>query len=369
MKTNLNVTGIIVEYNPFHNGHIYHIDKSRSLTKCDVLIAVMSPHFVQRGEPAIIDKWTRTQIALDHGVDLVIELPTHIALQSAETFATQAVRLLNMAKVDTIVYGSESMEKPKLAPIDKDALKKGYSFAHAKNNQNLKANQILGAYYEVAAESFGINTQRILRTKDYHDLSISSKIASASAIRHAHFNQKNTEHTTPINLNSTQIHQLKDYYPILRYQILTERDQLNQYLIVDEGIENLFIKLAATEETFDGFMKRATSRRYTRSKIQRTLCHILLKTPRNIEEPKGFRVLGMNQVGQKYLSIIRKEAPIASQFKEYQYKDQESMAAFIYGIPYKKENAYLNREVHPPIIISKSEHLPKESHRDQSDQN
>ena len=104
----MNVCGIVVEYNPFHNGHIHHIHQARKQSGCDLLIAVMSPHFVQRGEPAIADKWSRARTALHHGVDLVRELPTSRAVQSAQFFASAAIDILALAGADTIAFGSES---------------------------------------------------------------------------------------------------------------------------------------------------------------------------------------------------------------------------------------------------------------------
>ncbi|MDD2592225.1 MAG: nucleotidyltransferase family protein, partial [Erysipelotrichaceae bacterium] len=97
----MKISGIVVEYNPLHYGHIYHIQKTREITNCDILIAVMSGNFVQRGEPALIDKWQRTKAALDNGVDIVIELPFIYCNQSAKQFAQAAITLLNIAKVDS----------------------------------------------------------------------------------------------------------------------------------------------------------------------------------------------------------------------------------------------------------------------------
>lgn len=103
----MRVLGIIVEYNPFHNGHIYHIQRSKTITKCDYTIAVMSSSFVQRGEPAIIDKWTRSRLAIEFGVDIVLELPFVYACQSADYFAKGAIDLLHAIGVTDICFGSE----------------------------------------------------------------------------------------------------------------------------------------------------------------------------------------------------------------------------------------------------------------------
>jgi predicted nucleotidyltransferase len=120
----MKITGIVTEYNPFHNGHQFHIEQTRQLTQPDVLIAVMSGHFVQRGEPAICDKWKRTEIALKHGVDLVIELPIAYATQSAQTFAYKSVEILSLAQASDIVFGSESndLETIKKSPSSTSTL-------------------------------------------------------------------------------------------------------------------------------------------------------------------------------------------------------------------------------------------------------
>lgn len=354
MKKKLKAAGVIVEYNPFHYGHKYHLEETKKLTQCDVLVAVMSPHFVQRGEPAIIDKWERTEIALKHGADLVIELPTHLTLQSAEIFAKSSVELLSLAKVETLVYGSEDLKKPHLSSLDKDLLDQGYSYAQAKNVKNFKPNQILGAYYEKYAKEYGVKASRILRTVAYHDLQLHEKISSASAIRQAHFNHQDTRHTTPIDLNQYLTSRIESFYPFIRYQILSEKEVLNSYLLVDEGIENLFYKLAFKYEHFEDFIQHATSRRYTKSRIQRTLMHILLKTPRNIESLNSFRVLGMNKTGQQYLNQIKKEAPVVTSFKNYQFKNLETKSTAIYSLINPKKSPLLKKEAGTIIILSES---------------
>lgn len=352
MKTQLQATGIIVEYNPFHNGHRYHIEKTRELTQCDVLIAVMSPHFVQRGEPALLDKWIRTQAALEQGVDLVLELPTHLALQSAEVFAKNSVKILSMMHTDSLVYGSESLEIPKTQNVDMAMLSEGYSYAKSKNTESLQSNQILGAYYEEAALKYSIKTHRILRTNAYHSLDLDAQIASASAIRMGYNQNLEIAHTTPLKIHTYPTYHIESLYPQLRYEIIKEKEALASYLMVDEGIENLFLKLARTQSTYQDFIKNATSRRYTSSRIRRTLMHILLKTPRDIEPIREVRVLGFNEVGKAYLHQVKDTSPFKTSFKNYQFKDLEEKATALYGMIHPKEMDHLlEKESGPPIII------------------
>ena len=105
----MKVCGIVAEYNPFHNGHKYQIDKIKEEMKADAIVAVMSGNFIQRGQPALFDKWTRTKMALLNGVDLVLELPTYYAVSSAEYFATGGIGLLNsLGVIDDVCFGAST---------------------------------------------------------------------------------------------------------------------------------------------------------------------------------------------------------------------------------------------------------------------
>ena len=143
----MNVTGIITEYNPFHNGHLYHLSEAKKSNNADAIICVMSGNFVQRGGPAIIDKWQRTEMALNNGVDLIVELPTYYAVSSAEFFAKGAVSILHhLGVVNNLFFGSECgnvdkltkisktlvNEDSKLKSLIKEHLSKGDTFAKAR---------------------------------------------------------------------------------------------------------------------------------------------------------------------------------------------------------------------------------------------
>ncbi len=184
MKNNLKACGIVVEYNPFHNGHIHHINESRKASKCDVLIAVMSPNFVQRGEPAFVNKYDRIQAALDHGVDLIIELPSYYALQSADYFAHAAIRLLKLMAVDSVVYGVEDLDFTH-ATFNEESFKQGNSYAKAHDSKSSLPNNILASCYEKELLNTDIKPIRIQRTNSYTSLDSSEAISSASAIRFA----------------------------------------------------------------------------------------------------------------------------------------------------------------------------------------
>ena len=144
----MNITGIITEYNPFHNGHKFHLEEAKKQTNCDGVICIMSGNFVQRGGPAIVDKWQRTEMALNNGVDLIIELPTFYAVSSAEFFAKGAVSILNsLGVVDNIFFGSECGDSKKLLEIAKVLVSEDSDFQNL-----LKRNLSLGLTFAKSRE-------------------------------------------------------------------------------------------------------------------------------------------------------------------------------------------------------------------------
>ena len=249
----MKVLGIVVEYNPFHNGHIYHINKAKELIHPDYTIAVMSSSFVQRGEPAIIDKWTRSELAIAYGVDLVIELPFVYSVQSADYFAKGSIELLNAIGVTDLVFGSEDGNIETFKKIastikenqnDYDLLvneymKQGYRYPDACNqalkkllNHEVRTpNDLLGLAYvkEIINHDYAMIPHCINRTNDYHGDDLSS-ISSASAIRKALFNQEDVSHTLPHLQQYQEIYHLDMFYPYLKYQILTSSiEELKSY--------------------------------------------------------------------------------------------------------------------------------------------
>ena len=191
----MKVCGIIAEYNPFHNGHRYQIEQARKLSGCDMVIAVMSGNFVQRGEPAIIDKWKRAKAAIENGVDLVIELPYFYATQSASKFAYGAVELLKIAKVDYISFGSECANLENLQEIAdtslnpdnlRESMQTGMSFPRAYSllTGSMEPNDILAVSYLKHLKESNIQPVIVQRTSGYLSPEISEN-ASALAIRKA----------------------------------------------------------------------------------------------------------------------------------------------------------------------------------------
>ncbi len=365
----MNICGIICEYNPFHNGHIHHINEIKKQFQPDLIICVMSSNFVQRGEPAIVDKWERTKIALQHGVDLVIELPFIYSVQSANYFAQASVHLLHLANVNTIVFGSESnsiKQLQHLATKDtshfKNHLKQGLSSAQAysKIYGDLPPNDILGINYIKYATPLQIDTKTILRTNAYHDTTLQSGHSSASAIRHAIANQlEYTKHTPMLALQST--HLMKHYYPSIQFLLYTlPPAYLSQLFLMDEGIEHRLIKFAKQTDDYDHFLNLCISKRYTKARIQRTLIHLLNQTTKqsvnDLSLPNYLRILGFNQKGQKHIkSLVKQEVCIASKFNQIPqpYKEMEWKATSVYYQVVEDRIQHIHSELQKPIFIER----------------
>ena len=207
----MHIIGLIAEYNPFHNGHLYQINKIKEKYPDSILIVVVSSSFTQRGDVSILDKWTKTQIALDNGIDIVVELPYVYATQSSDIFANGAVTILNKLGIDTLVFGTESDNIDTIASIAelqlnnqeydnlvKKYLKEGLNYPTATNKAVMKLsgikidtpNDLLALSYikEVKKLNKDINIINIKRTNSYHSFSVEDNIASATAIRNKNLN-------------------------------------------------------------------------------------------------------------------------------------------------------------------------------------
>ncbi len=346
----MKVLGIVVEYNPFHNGHIYHIEQAKKLTQCDYTVAVMSSSFVQRGEPAIIDKWQRSALALDYGVDLVIELPLVYAMQSADYFAKGSIELLNAIGVTDLCFGSEDgridtfIEIAKLIKdhnndyniLIKDYMKQGIRYPDACNQALNKLaqkeirtpNDLLGLSYvkEIIFNDYKMKPHCILRTNDYHGTSVHT-IASASAIRKAIFSHTDYEHALVCSdLYKNDVYRLNDFFPYLKYTLMMSSiEELRSYHLVEEGLEYLLKTNIVQYDNMEDFISSLLSKRYTKPRIQRMLVHILLKNKKeDIKEAMNIdyiRVLAMNDQGRDYLNKIKKQSDykIISNFAKHKH--------------------------------------------------
>lgn len=367
----MNAAGVIVEYNPFHNGHLYHVQETKKSTGADVIVAVMSGNFLQRGEPAIVSKQARTNMALLGGCDLVIELPYAFATQHAEIFASGAISLLEALKVREVCFGSEDGNidhfyhtvehlKENESAYNyyiHEAMQGGVSYPmaatiafnkindkHDKKLINLsKPNNILGYHYikAIIDQNCYLKAKTILRTKaNYHDESFTSEnIASATSIRKSIHSSKSIRSIKSYVPEITYaildqyfhefkaLHDWELYFPLLKYRILTmSTDELGEIYEVEEGIEHRISKHIKGAQTFDELMKRIKTKRYTWTRLQRMFLHILTNTKKiemkNILKTKKasyIRLLGMSKQGRSYLTEMKKkiELPLISKVSAY----------------------------------------------------
>ena len=329
--------GIIAEFNPLHNGHLYLINKIKEKYEDASIILVLSGNYTQRGIPSIIDKWKKTELSLKLGIDLVIELPFPFSTQSADYFAYGATTILNYLKVDKLVFGSESNDikvLEKIVDAQKDDkfntlvklyCKSGYNYPTAlslsleelANEKITTPNDLLGISYikAIKENNYNIEVETIKRTNDYHKEELEEDISSATSIRKALKEGIDISNQVPkIELDYlNELHYIDDYFNIIKYKIITE-DDLSIYQTVDKEIIKKLKKEILNSNNIDEYIKRIKTKRYTYNKISRMLLHILTNFTK--EKAKLFndityiRILGINNTGRTILNNIKKDIDI-----------------------------------------------------------
>lgn len=352
------VLGIVGEYNPFHNGHLYHLEESKKMTSSNYTVAVISGNFTQRGSTAIIDKWSRAEMAIKNGIDLVIELPVLYATSSAENFADGAIKILDSLKVvDYVSFGSETSEidvlnnfadilykEPlKYKSFLSHELKKGISFPKARENALLmylngnrkyinvlsSPNNILGIEYIKALKKHKSNIKPISIARfetGYNDVTYSGNIASATAIRNIVKNGgfdalrkllPNSSYSVLID-SIKQGHIVPDLSVFEKQIIYNLRsmylEEIAELAEVSEGLEHSLKNAADSCNTLEDILSKIKSKRYTSTRLQRILLYSLLNiTKKDIELSKKtmpfIRVLGLNKRGKFLISEIAKANP------------------------------------------------------------
>ena len=350
----MKVSGIVAEYNPFHNGHLYHLNETRKKCQSDGIVAVISGNFTQRGEPAVFDKWTRAEMALRSGVDLVLELPTVFAVRSAGYFAQGAVETLAATGViDQLSCGVESKDPSSLKNLAEFLshetpefqerllahLKEGISYpaAQQKALQDLnivgcndldRPNNILAVEYQktIYKQNLSIDPVFISRNGDYRDSRLpdsKSQYASATAIRSTMMPgsvlwkrhvpntvadiimDKELSGSDPMTTN----HFSQMLLMLLRRSTAEELSRITEF---SEGLENRMIHASYQAQSFNELCNLVKSKRYPYSRIQRSCIHLLLNFTKDYEfnHPEYLRVLGFNKTGQKILKEMKTKSEL-----------------------------------------------------------
>lgn len=327
----LKSVGIIAEYNPFHNGHKYQIDMAKKQTNADLAVVIMSGNWVQRGQPAILDKWTRAQMALKNGADMVIELPIKSAVQPADIFAKHAVNILTELGCNYLSFGSENPN------LDFDSLKdlklddsnnfKDYSKSYPELIQELikkKTGQVIDQPNDILALNYYIANRNnnnamklvpIKRIESQHhakELNENSQYTSASSIRSKLINNDLDEisHYIPNMLSDDQLDNVvtwDDFWPLLKYKIITtDVDELSQIYQMSEGLQYRLKKYIVKADSFEEFLDLIKTKRYTYPRLQRLLVYTLLNWKTNDSASKEYvRILGFNKLGRSYLKPVK----------------------------------------------------------------
>jgi predicted nucleotidyltransferase len=399
----MSTVGVIVEYNPLHNGHLYHLHESKKITEADNVIAVMSGHFLQRGEPALADKWARTEMALRAGCDLVLELPVAYSSQPAQWFAYGAVSILDATGVvDSVCFGSESGDLESLAHmasilteeprefVDElgTRLKEGIPYpsaftAAAKSYLNSKGleglafsleqpNHTLGLHYLMALRKINsrITPYSLRREKSGYGQSdiTDSRIASATALRNLLFGESGSlEHLASyvptstseillreMNAGRAPIHWEHYARPLFHelFRFRQDAERIKAYAEVTEGLEHRIqdVLKDLPEFTVGALIEALKTKRYTRTKLQRMLVRILLGHNKELLNgewlAKGIeyiRVLGFNERGQRLLHEMRAKAKvpvITSAAKgDWPYLHLDVSATAVYSLAFRHSDS------------------------------
>lgn len=338
----MKICGIIVEYNPLHNGHLYHLQETKKLSQCDLLIAIMSGNYTQRGDVALLNKTIRTKLALMAGVDVVIELPYIYAVGHADLFSFGAISLLNYLGVQEIVFGSEAnnlklltkiakiIDTPQFNDLVKSYLDEGLSYPEStslainnlmKEKVNCLPNDILAIQYIRQAQRINknITLKSIKRVgNNYHDIVITDNKTSATSIRHALENKKDISKVVPEYtyeaIKNATLHFWHQYFPYLKYQILSLKENLSLIHDVNEGIENAIINNITKYHDFNSFVSSLISKRYTKGRIQRILTHILNHVTKEEfnkhKEMMYIRILGFKKEKSHLIQNLKKHCTI-----------------------------------------------------------
>ena len=371
--------GIVAEYNPFHNGHLYQIEEiKKRMGKDTLIVAVVSGDFVQRGEFSYFDKWQKTEMALNHGVDIVVELPLYYSVQNAEIFSRMSTKILDYFELDFQVFGAEEenikvldriiglQEREDYKKNLMELMKKGNSYSTSQKlalseygyGDAVKSNNILALEYmrTMKRENLGIKPYIIKREiSDYNEIEIEEErksIASATFIREEMLRNSGDPENIRKFIPEKTYEILKRFYisdrtdneqlewknlknsmfKFLKYKLLmeTKKEIIKIYDMNDEIYARIY-RGVSKSKTYEVFLKEVKSRNFSIKRIERIVLNILLNiTKKSVDFKLDYiRILGFNQKGQEYLKQLKKNKKV---FNEKSYMTEEL------GTFKKKEN-------------------------------
>ena len=345
----MTITGIIAEFNPFHNGHKYLLDQAEGLK-----IVAMSGNFVQRGEPAIVDKWTRAQMAIENGADLVVELPFLVSVQAADFFGQGAVAILARLGMDTLAFGTEEVldyqqianlytERGQEMELFMENLPNSLSYpqktqAMWKEFADLDfsgdtPNHVLALAYAKAVAGRKIKLHPIQRQgAGYHSVDKDVDFASATALRQHQNDQNFLERFMPsiaLFENASKVN-WEDYYPLLRYQILSNPDLTIIYQVNQEMAVRIKDAIK-TAQTVDELVEIVATKRYTKARVRRLLTYILVQARENAL-PEGIHVLGFTEKGRQHLKPLKEQVHLVSRIGKEPWDAMTQKADQIYQL-------------------------------------
>ena len=345
----MTITGIIAEFNPFHNGHKYLLEQAKGLK-----IVAMSGNFMQRGEPAIVDKWTRAQMALENGADLVVELPFLISVQAADFFGQGAVDILARLGIDRLAFGTEEvLDYQKISDLytkQGDEMEKFVenlpdSLSYPQKTQAMwkefaglnfsgkTPNHVLALAYAKAVAGRNISLHPIQRQgAGYHSVDKNVEFASATALRQHQSDQDFLERFMPSVALFEQVCKVSwdDYFPFLRYQILSNPDLTTIYQVNQEMAVRIkdAIKIAQSVEEL---VEAVVTKRYTKARVRRLLTYILVQV-RESDLPEAIHVLGFTEKGRQHLKSLKGQVHLVSRIGKEPWDTMTQKADQIYQL-------------------------------------
>lgn len=330
----LSAVGIVSEYNPFHNGHRYQLERAKAITGADVVIAIMSGNWLQRGEPAVYDKWQRARSALLSGVDLVIELPFYAAVQPSHLFSAGAVRLAAAIKCQWLAFGAENptmnyqelidnqpRHDPSFKQFDRPYASIFQDYLYEKTGIRLnQPNDILAFGYANANHQLGsplqlMPIQRVGGAHNDNELT-AGNVTSASSIRTAikAGPVSSLKHFVPTAswemISTNQPVFAERFWPMLRFELIEAPiSQLQKIYQMTEGIEYRLKQAAISAATLSDFLHLVKTKRYTYTRIQRLCSYVLMHAVTSDMQvtPQYIRPLGFTEVGRRYLNQVKSD--------------------------------------------------------------